>query len=288
MAKKTNPVGRPPTRPEEERRRRGPVIGFQITDEEEARIEAIAAETGQTKSDVSRSAVLDTIRPKPYGRSGTAFIGAFDQLMRAVVVNARPAPDSDWLSDATTFAAVKAALTRFLDRFPTPPGEPARGVIEVAERRADELLWNLGTVDDVGHGPWAATVRADLGEATATRLIEKREADRAALLAGPPRDSPASTPEHAALLHEAFASVPARIAAEGGVVEIIKAEIARLAEGDDVDARELAFARSFLRYRIRSLETDPATRAELLAQLAKTAPEVGFGAYPAGDPAAEK
>lgn len=201
MAAARGRVGRPRALEKEAPRQ---YVGFPVPVSVKTQLEAAAAANGRSisaegairlaRSFEAADLLNDALRMR-YGPQGSRLLSLMGQLMIAAVINSGKMMEADWLSDdPNPYAAVKAALVRLLDKFPAAPGEPGAGVIEVAERRADELLWNMSTVDDMGYGSWGALVRADLGDATAKRMIEKCEADRAALLAGPPREQPQPDP----------------------------------------------------------------------------------------------
>jgi hypothetical protein len=127
-----------------------------------------------------------------YGPQGARVLHLIGQLMRAGVINSRTVLEGDWLSDPVAVGDAFGEMIRFLTVFPRPPGVAA-GELATPQERADRLICQLGTVDDIGYGPWAASVRDDLGPEVAKRLIE---ATHQALREGSPREPPQPNPKH--------------------------------------------------------------------------------------------
>ena len=191
------PIGRPRLPPGEGKLH---AIGIRTTREIKDLLQDAANSSGRSVAQeverrVERSfqatELLNEALQMRYGPQGARFLGLVGQMMLAAVVNAHIA-EADWLSDPTAVAAVKRAMIRFIAEFPDPPGQPTAGAIEAATARADRLLSVLGTISDVGEGPWAATVRKDFGEPTASRLIARRNAARSAEQDELPKADPAN------------------------------------------------------------------------------------------------
>jgi hypothetical protein len=186
MAKTANQLsrggGRPPTRPEQDRRT-GAYLGLTLDRETEQLLEAAAERQGVSKAEVARSALKEAVQPpKAYGAQGEMMLRLLGDLMRTAVINSGVV--GDWLNDPTAFKTAFGEMIAFLQSFPRPDGVPAGKLETPPQQRADRLLWILGDLDAIEISPeWAASVRRDLGAATVSRLVERRQREFADALA---------------------------------------------------------------------------------------------------------